>query len=76
MKFYEDWGWPKDRIHPTIATYQPTGDATPKQVKDYVADLKAAGTTGISFYLPESYMDDTQWAQFVQGLADGMNGPT
>jgi hypothetical protein len=75
VKFYEDSGWPKDRIHPTIATYTPTGDASPKQIKDYVDDLKAGGTTGISYYLPESYLDDDEYQQLVDGLRNGMNGP-
>lgn len=71
-KFYEDWGWPKDRIHPTIATYTPTGDATPKQIKDYVADMKASGTKGFSYYLPESYLDDTEYQQLKDAIAAGL----
>jgi len=64
-KFYEDWGWPKGRIHPTIATYDSSseGNARPKSIAEYAADLKAAGTTGFSYYLPESYLDDAKWAE-------------
>src|SRR5438105_10378634 len=77
VQFYEDWGWPKDRIHPTIATYDSSseGNARPKSIDEYAADLKAAGTTGISYYLPENYMDDKTWADFTRDLASGMNGP-
>ncbi|MFL5319642.1 MAG: hypothetical protein ACJ790_08280 [Myxococcaceae bacterium] len=76
VKFYEDSGWPKDRIHPLIGTYGATGDQTePKQIKDYVADLKAGGTTGISYYLPENYLDENEYQQLLDGMKNGMNGP-
>ena len=72
--------WPKDRIHPTIATYPASadhGDQTQTiQIKDYVPLLKQAGTTGFSYYLPESYLDDNEYQQLLDGMANGMNGPT
>jgi hypothetical protein len=77
VQFYEDWGWPKDRIHPTIATYDGSseGHATPKSIAQYDADLKASGTTGFSYYLPESYLDDATYQALKAGIADGMDGP-
>lgn len=73
-KFYQDWGWPKDRVHLTIGTYSATGDGTPKTVADYVAPLKATGLKGFSFYLPENYLDDAGYQLLKDGIANGMNG--
>lgn len=77
VKFYEEWGWPKERIHPTIATYdgQSEGKARPKSIAEYHQDLVASGTTGFSFYLPESYLDGAGFEALRQGIASGMNGP-
>jgi len=75
VKFWEDSGWPKGRIHPTIATYTTTGDQTAKiGLDDYFADLKAAGTTGFSYYLPESYLDEEGYRKLGAGIK-GMPAP-
>ena len=60
--------WPLARIHPTIGIYPKSsgGDqARAISLKDYAADLKLAGTTGWSLYLPEKYLDRTQLKQFA-----------
>ena len=71
VKFYEEWGWPKERIHPTIATYDGSseGKARPKSLEEYDADLETTGTKGFSYYLPESYLDDAGWAAFGRAVA-------
>jgi hypothetical protein len=75
-KFWEESGWPKGRIHPTIATYDGSseGKARPKSIAEYAADLKTAGTTGVSYYLPESYLDDGKLAEWTAAMKAGMNG--
>jgi hypothetical protein len=76
VAYYENAGWPKARIHPTIATYDGSseGGARPKSIAEYAADLKAGGTTGFSYYLPESYLDDAGLAQLKAAIGSGMNG--
>lgn len=66
--------WPLARIHPTIGTYPRSrgGDQTRTiTLKDYVADLKAAKTTGWSFYLPENYLDQAQLKQLIELKGQG-----
>lgn len=76
VKYYTDHGWPKGRVHPTIATYDGSseGNARPKSIAEYAADLKKAGTTGFSYYLPESYLDDAEYQELSKALRNGMNG--
>lgn len=72
VKFWEEAGWPKGRIHPTIATYGATGDQTREiTLQDYFQDLQKAGTTGFSYYLPESYLDDEGYRQLGEAVATG-----
>lgn len=75
-KFWEESGWPKGRIHPTIATYDGSseGNARPKSIAEYAADLKKAGTKGVSYYLPESYLDDAKLREWTDAMRSGMNG--
>jgi hypothetical protein len=73
-QFYRDWGWPADRIHPTIGTYPGLVAKDGMKASDYAADLKAAKTTGMSFYLPESYMNDQAYQDWSAALANGLNG--
>ncbi|MBX7101494.1 MAG: hypothetical protein K1X89_27515 [Myxococcaceae bacterium] len=74
VQFYEDWGWPKDRIHPTIATYDGSseGNARPKSLAEYSADLATTGTHGFSYYLPEDYLGDQGYAQLGQMIHPGV----
>ena len=51
-------GWPLGRVHPTIATFKGEGENRTVTLQEYAADLKTTGTTGFSFYLPESYLRD------------------
>lgn len=63
-RYWRESGWPAARIHPTIATYGATGDQTRKiTLPEYAADLKACGTRGVSYYLPENYLDAEQLGQ-------------
>lgn len=73
VQFYQDWGWPKDRIHPTIATYDGSGEgnARPKSIAEYDADLATTGTHGFSYYLPESYLDEAGWNAIGAAIANG-----
>lgn len=72
-QFYRGWGWPAGRIHPTIATYPPTGDQSRQlSLRDYSSDLKAAKTKGFSFYLPENYLDAAQYQQLVELASQGL----
>jgi len=74
--FYVQNGWPKGRVHPTIATYDGSseGNARPKSIAEYAADLKKSGTKGFSYYLPESYLDDAKFAELSAAIRSGMNG--
>ncbi|MEW5741989.1 MAG: hypothetical protein AB1938_23945 [Myxococcota bacterium] len=76
VKYYTENGWPKGRVHPTIATYDGSseGNARPKSIEEYAADLKRSGTKGFSYYLPESYLDDVEFAELTRALKNGMNG--
>jgi hypothetical protein len=57
VDFYvKDGGWPLERIHTTIATFRGEGENRTVTLEQYGADLKTRGTSGFSFYLPESYL--------------------
>lgn len=72
VKYWEDAGWPKGRIHPTIATYDATGDQKAKiSLEDYFEDLQKAGTKGFSYYLPESYLDDEGYRKLGEAISTG-----
>jgi len=56
VDFYMQTGWPIGRIHPTISTFTSEGEKRTVSLAEYDKDLKSRGTTGFSFYLPESYL--------------------
>jgi hypothetical protein len=66
--FYTQTGWPPERIHPTIATYTGEGENHPRTLPEYAKDLATRPITGISYYLPESYLrlDDTLYKQLAE----------
>jgi hypothetical protein len=68
VDFYTQAGWPIERVHPTIATYAGEGENRTVTLQDYAGDLKTTGSTGFSYYLPESYlkMDDSGYKQLAR----------
>ena len=52
---YIEAGWPTNRIHPTIGTFTSEGEKRTVTLEQYAKDLKSRPTTGLSFYVPESY---------------------
>lgn len=68
IDFYTQSGWPIDRIHPTIGTFTSEGEKRTVSLSEYARDIKTRATTGVSFYLPESYlgMNDALYKELAE----------
>ncbi|HVZ61500.1 MAG TPA: serine hydrolase domain-containing protein, partial [Terriglobales bacterium] len=74
IDFYtKEAGWPIERIHPTIGTFTSEGEKRVVTLEQYAADLGSRGTVGFSFYLPESYLTQTNISGYEQ--LGRMSGP-